>query len=267
LISRTIPPDVFTTPAKFGGLELAGYLIAYSFVIYNDFAGYTSIARGISCLFGIDLAPNFQRPYFASTFTEFWNRWHMSFSFWLRDYIYFPLSRALAKLIPNRKHPIHIVVPPLVTMLLSGLWHAASPNMLLWGGLHGIFLMIRQIPLPGRKPVPPPQQPIWYRTTGAVLTFFAVTLAWVPFRMDLSTALEYYRSMFLHPLMGVLPVGSLLLIIPPLLFDWLEAAQGEDAPLRWPQLARSSALALVILLIMLMFLQVADVTTFVYQEF
>ena len=86
--------DAFETPAKYTAPELIGWLLIYSLFLYNDFAGYTSIVRGVSGLFGLELSRNFSQPYFTRNLTEFWNSWHISLSHWLRDYIYFPLSRA-----------------------------------------------------------------------------------------------------------------------------------------------------------------------------
>jgi alginate O-acetyltransferase complex protein AlgI len=261
-----LPEDVFVAPHKSHGLELIGSMLVYAFYLYNDFAGYTGIARGISCFFGIELAPNFQTPYFSTSFTEFWNRWHMSFSFWLRDYIFFPVSRSLAKLIPDRKHPIHRILPPLVAMLISGLWHGASLNMLLWGLLHGIYLMIRRIPFAKAAALPPDKQPVPVRVLGAIFTFIFVTLAWIPFRMPLPVAGEFVRRIANDPLGGVLPVAALLLIIPSLLLDVIEARGGELAPLAWPRFARLAALAFVLILLLAALFPVTG-TTFVYQEF
>src|SRR5690606_16745294 len=104
------------------------------FALYNDFAGYTSIVRGVSRLFGIELSPNFAQPYFARSFAEFWHSWHITLSTWLRDYIYLPLSRSLLRRRRQRTHWINVTVPPLATMLVSGLWHGFSGHLLLWGG-------------------------------------------------------------------------------------------------------------------------------------
>jgi alginate O-acetyltransferase complex protein AlgI len=189
----------------------------------------------------------------------------MSFSFWLRDYIFFPVSRSLAKVIPDRKHPIHRIAPPLVTMLISGLWHGASLNMLLWGLLHGIYLMIRRIHVL-QSALPPDKQPPLARVSGALTTFVFVTLAWIPFRMPLPIAGEFVRRILSDPLGGVLPIGALLLIIPSLLIDVIEARGGELAPLAWPRFARIAALAFVLILLLVALFPVTG-TTFVYQEF
>ena len=96
-----IPAAIFVHPETFAGQDLILYLLAYAFVIYNDFAGYTSIVRGVSGFFGIELTNNFKLPYFSRSISEFWERWHVSLSNWLRDYIFFPTSRALLKKNPQ----------------------------------------------------------------------------------------------------------------------------------------------------------------------
>jgi alginate O-acetyltransferase complex protein AlgI len=116
-LTAMIPWDVFEAPANLGGLELWGWLLVYGFALYNDFAGYTSIVRGVSGLFGIELSLNFQTPYFARSFGEFWNSWHMTLSHWLRDYIYFPVLRARLKRNRSRTYPLNVVLPPLTTLL------------------------------------------------------------------------------------------------------------------------------------------------------
>jgi D-alanyl-lipoteichoic acid acyltransferase DltB (MBOAT superfamily) len=137
-----IPANAFVQPLQYQGQHLVFWLLAYSFALYNDFAGYTNIIRGVSLWFGIELTNNFNLPYLAHNFTEFWNRWHISLSQWLRDYIFFPTARSLMKRFSPRTHWINIVLPPMITMLGSGAWHGLAWNLLLWGGLHGIYQIV-----------------------------------------------------------------------------------------------------------------------------
>lgn len=116
-----IPSAAFTSPSNYAGQYLFFWLLAYAFALYNDFAGYTSIIRGVSLWFGIELSPNFNLPYFSRNFTELWTRWHISLSNWLRDYIFFPLSRKMMKRFPGRNHILNIVLPPMITLLVSGM--------------------------------------------------------------------------------------------------------------------------------------------------
>src|SRR6185295_2592996 len=110
------------------GLLIGVYLFALQ--IYADFAGYSSIARGVAKLLGFELMRNFEQPYFATNITDFWRRWHISLSTWLRDYLYIPLGG-------NRRGPARTYVNLMLTMLLGGLWHGAAWNFVLWGLWHG----------------------------------------------------------------------------------------------------------------------------------
>jgi D-alanyl-lipoteichoic acid acyltransferase DltB (MBOAT superfamily) len=166
-----------------------GGALAYTTQIYFDFSGYSDMAIGLSRLFGIVLPLNFNSPYKATSITEFWRRWHMTLSRFLRDYLYIPLGG-------NRKGRLRRHLNLSTTMLLGGLWHGASWNFVLWGGLHGLYLMInhawrslREHLLPGA----PGQLERWF---GWALTFLAVVVAWVFFRATtLSGALNLLRGM------------------------------------------------------------------------
>jgi D-alanyl-lipoteichoic acid acyltransferase DltB (MBOAT superfamily) len=196
-LASMTPDEIFLgNPQYYAGQHLAIYLLAYAFTIYNDFAGYTSIVRGLSGLFGIELTGNFNLPYFARSFTEFWERWHISLSHWLRDYVYFPVSRALLKRLPDRKHAIHLVLPPLITMAVSSLWHGLAWHYLLWGLLHGCYLIGERI-LALRQPRRlPGELPKWRQAASALTVFLLAALAWIPFSMGLSPAWIYLSRMF-----------------------------------------------------------------------
>tara|TARA_Y100001970_G_C14222447_1_gene853495 strand:- start:1329 stop:2756 length:1428 start_codon:yes stop_codon:yes gene_type:complete len=125
----------FDTPQKFSSLDLILATLMFSFQIYGDFAGYSLIAIGLAKILGFDLDPNFKRPYFASSFSEFWKRWHISLSSWLRDYLYISLGG-------NRKGVIRTSLNLIITMVLGGLWHGAALTFIIWGLLHGIYLII-----------------------------------------------------------------------------------------------------------------------------
>ena len=172
------------------------WLLAYAFAIYNDFAGYTAIVRGVSLWFGIELSPNFNLPYLSRNFTEFWTRWHISLSNWLRDYIFFPLSRSMMKRFPRRDHVLNIVLPSLVTLLVSGAWHGLSWNMLAWGALHGFYLVFERVWGLILPEAPQDERPRWRQRLGTLLTFLLAALAWLPFRMPLPAAWAYFKGMF-----------------------------------------------------------------------
>ena len=156
-------------------LLLATYFFAFQ--IYCDFSGYTDIARGAAKVMGLDLMENFRRPYFSATITEFWRRWHISLSTWLRDYLYIPLGG-------NRRGEVRTYINLMITMLLGGLWHGASWNFVVWGGLQGVMLGVSKATLPMRdRMVDRLGVPAWMVTAVRMtVTFHLVCLSWVFFR-------------------------------------------------------------------------------------
>ncbi len=143
--------------------------IAFGLQIFFDFSGYTDIAIGIALLFGFHFPENFRRPYLSASVTEFWRRWHMTLSRWLRNYVYFSLGG-------NRKGKLRTYANLLFTMLLGGLWHGASWNFVLWGGYHGAALAIERV-LWGRE-----EKKGLVRIPLTIFTFAIVTIGWVFFR-------------------------------------------------------------------------------------
>jgi alginate O-acetyltransferase complex protein AlgI len=270
-LTELIPLNAFFLPDNVSSPELAFYLLAYAFALYNDFAGYTSIARGVSGLFGIELSSNFLQPYFSRTFTEFWNRWHISLSHWLRDYVYFPLSRVLARRYPNRRHVVNIVAPPLVTMLVSAAWHATwlHKTVFLWGLLHALYLVgERRIWL--KRPLKPPDHwPRYQQFLGALIVFTLTTLAWVPFRegSGFSQVMAGWLRL-VDPRGWVMPdIRILLIVFLAVWLDWLQWRQQDEVVfIRWPLLARATALAIAITAIIVN-LSATGSVPFVYQAF
>lgn len=268
-LAAAIPEAVFATPQYLSALDLWLWLFVYAFFIYNDFAGYTSIVRGIGGLFGIELSINFNFPYFSRNISEFWNRWHISLSHWLRDYIFFPLSKTLLRKISRRNHPINILIPPMVTMLVSGLWHGFSWNMLLWGGLHGLFIAVRAAFQMLRGPNIQKAQP-WRAGISTVVTFLLVCFAWVPFRLDLPGTLLYWSGMFQLTNLSIMYRRVFLLfplIIVSVIVDWLQVRRGEEQVfLRWPRPVQAGLLAGILFLVFILTAEQQG-TPFVYQGF
>ena len=162
-------------------------IISYTLQIYFDFSGYSDMAIGLSLLFGIDLPINFNSPYQASSIIDFWRRWHISLSTFLRDYLYIPLGG-------NRFGEVRRYINLLVTMVLGGLWHGASWNFILWGAAHGLLLTVNHLWKDfgffkmGNHPVG--------RWSARVATFLAVSFAWVLFRAEnLAATLNIYTGM------------------------------------------------------------------------
>ena len=158
-----------------GGWTASSVLLgvyAFAFQIYCDFSGYSDMARGISKLMGFELMINFRNPYFATDPSDFWRRWHISLSTWLRDYLYIPLGG-------NRRGPGRTQVNLMLTMLLGGLWHGAAWTFVLWGAFHGALLMAYR-KAPGGAPAG--ADPLWRALGRRVLMFHLVCLSWLLFR-------------------------------------------------------------------------------------
>ncbi len=169
--------DAFTNPAAHDSAFLWLAMYCFAIQIYCDFSGYTDIARGVSRLFGIRLMENFRQPYFAANITQFWRRWHISLSTWLRDYLYVPLGG-------NRFGERARYRNLLITMLLGGLWHGAAWTFVAWGAIHGVLLAAHRYVSGGRK-ITDRREPLTVLTAAKiVLTFHVVTLVWIPFRAD-----------------------------------------------------------------------------------
>jgi alginate O-acetyltransferase complex protein AlgI len=166
-LARNVVDPVFAVPEAYGAPDVWLAVYAYAAQIYCDFSGYTDIAIGVALLMGFVFPQNFDAPYSARSFSDFWRRWHMTLSRYLRDFLYIPLGG-------NRKGPRRTMINLLLTMILGGLWHGAAWGFVLWGALHGAYLAIERL-LTGRVPAPP----TWLRW---LIVFHLVVLAWIPFR-------------------------------------------------------------------------------------
>jgi len=263
-LAGLIPPRAFTTPAMSGALVVC--IVTYAFALYNDFAGYTSLVRGVSGLFGIELSPNFATPFFARNFTEFWSRWHITLSHWLRDYIYLPLSRALLRRNLSRYNVANIVLPPLVSMLICGAWHGPGWNMLVWGGLHGTYLAGERLLRLWRAAPPPNRRPAWRQALGMAVVFTLAVFAAIPFRMDLGVSLAFLRALLTWRDWGAPDPRVVCLLAVGLALDWTQYRAGDELVfLRWSRLARASLLAAAVAALLLVPYDTR--TPFVYQGF
>ena len=181
---------VFEAPMSHSGLENVFAVYAYSVQIYCDFSGYTDIAIGLALILGFKIPVNFNSPYQATSLTDFWHRWHISLSLWLRDYLYIPLGG-------NRKGHFRTYLNILVTMVLGGLWHGASIRFVIWGALHGVVLMgeklFRQLfgfgnKLSGVK-----------KLVATFFTFQLVSFTWIFFRAnDQNTVMQFFYQVQHH---------------------------------------------------------------------
>jgi alginate O-acetyltransferase complex protein AlgI len=171
--------DVFAAPKEHSSLEMLVAIYGYAVQIFADFCGYTNIAIGVALLLGFQFPQNFNAPYTAVSLQDFWRRWHMTLSRWLRDYLYIPLGG-------NRKGRLVTYRNLLGTMLLGGLWHGAAWTFVAWGGIHGAGLALERLRGDVRKAMgrADPQDTRWRRVIGRLVTFHVVCFGWIFFRAD-----------------------------------------------------------------------------------
>ena len=167
--------SVYRNFAGMTGLTLWMSAFLYAVQIYADFSGYSEISNGLMKIIGFDVADNFYAPYFAEGFGEFWRRWHISFSSWLRDYVYIPLGG-------SRCSESRRFMNLLITFAVSGIWHGSGLNFLFWGISHGVLVY-----LSGKIKL----------LRNSLITFCLAVILWVPFRaVDIGSAVRYYACMF-----------------------------------------------------------------------
>ena len=214
-LSEHIVRPVFQVPEHFSAFGVLAGVYGYSIQIFCDFSGYSDLAMGLALLMGFDIPENFRAPYTARNLQEFWHRWHISLSTWLRDYLYISLGGN--KLGRTRKY-----INLLITMLLGGLWHGAHARFLLWGGLHGLGLAATHIYQDLRRPrttthtrKQPEEGRAFHVAAAWFLTFNFVSFLWVFFRADdASRAFEIIRATFDFGRAGA---GFEFMVLPALL--------------------------------------------------
>lgn len=254
---------IFGNPSGYSGFENLMAIYGYGLQIFLDFSGYSDVAIGLARMMGFDLGINFQKPYLSTSITEFWRRWHISLSSWLRDYVYIPLGG-------NRKGTFRTYVNLLLTMLIGGLWHGASWRFVVWGGVHGLALAVHRA-LFGKETAP---RPWWRRLIGWGITFHLVLALWVFFRApDYPTAIAVLRQTlymdwayvgpFWHarPLLVVLLItGYLLHAVPLRWVSWIETTFARS-----PWLVK--AVAFIIVVQLLLEMRQSYVQPFIYFQF
>jgi alginate O-acetyltransferase complex protein AlgI len=242
--------QAFAAPGAMSSFQLIAAAAMFGIQIYSDFAGYSDMARGTSQLLGVEMIENFRQPYFASNIADFWRRWHMSLSTWLRDYLYIPLGG-------NRHGRAKTYRNLMLTMLLGGLWHGANWTFVVWGGLHGLALAVHKAWTERRaagwrwSPLRLPNGP------GTVLSWAAtmavVVAAWVFFRAQsveqagmvfagIVAMRDGYDTPWLIALLE-LTAGMLFIDVPQYL------SRSQTAMLRWPWAVRGVVYAVLVLAI------------------
>jgi len=263
LIADSVAPEVdriFAHPDLMtSGMLLRGAYL-FTLQIYGDFSGYSDIARGVSELFGVRLMVNFNQPYLSLSITEFWRRWHISLSTWLRDYLYIPLGG-------NRGGRWMTYRNLMLTMLIGGLWHGANWTFVVWGGVHGLLLAVERALGVGAA-ADASTAPV-VRLLRGVLTFHLVVFCWIFFRApDVHSAFAYIAG--IAPLTGLSDIGwtPLVMAAALLVIDLPQWLSGEHTFLvRVPWWLRSPVYAAVGFMTLGRLLWGGAETPFIYFQF
>jgi D-alanyl-lipoteichoic acid acyltransferase DltB (MBOAT superfamily) len=222
-LANNLVDRVFDQPQLYSSLETLVAIYGYALQIYCDFSGYTDIAIGSALLLGFKLPENFNSPYRARSVVDFWRRWHITLSDWLRDYLFVSLGGL-------RKRRFNLYRNVVLTMLIAGLWHGAAWTFLLWGAWQGLGLSVNHLwEAHRRKHHRKPHQQWWIKTISVVVTFHFVCLGWVLFRagsvraawevVTRLSALQFSTANLARPIVIVLAFGFLLQWIPQRVFD------------------------------------------------
>jgi len=265
----------FDAPAEATGFQLVYATYLFSFQILADFSGYTNMALGMARVLGFNLAKNFDRPYFAKDAGEFWNRWHMSLSTWLRDYIFYPVMRFIRKHIPVAGNLLVITVPPMVTMLVSGLWHGVGIQFIVWGFIHGIYLTLSAWTANWRRRVFSKERlgrAVWLTDFVQIfVTFHLITAAWIFFRASSLTSARTIISKILNYKFEFASIDpylfglAVILILILLIGEYL---QGKDIRGWYAHRPRALRWAIYIVsIIALLYLGVFEQANFLYAQF
>jgi alginate O-acetyltransferase complex protein AlgI len=282
VIADNLAPSVDHVFKNYPGLSGSTLLIGailYAVQIYADFSGYSNMAIGTGKLFGFSLMQNFAYPYFARDISEFWKRWHMSLTTWFRDYLFLPLSVAVSRGIKKEKvgfikADLFIYsVASAVTWFLTGLWHGANYTFIVWGMIHGFFLILYQWQKQPRKQL--------FKKMGiknsnsfviffeTILTLFIVLLAWIFFRSEsISQSFAYLSKMFSAPLFefpSSLLIMNLFWGALLLLAEWIQ--RGKQHALQFDRLPAYARWSVYYALIILILFRGGQQETFIYFQF
>ena len=262
---------VFNHPGQYYGLTVITTLIFYSFQIYFDFSGYSDMARGLATVFGYDLSVNFDRPFLAENINEFWSRWHMTLTAWLREYIFFPVRRFFLRQHNSISAFLALLVPPLLTMLVSGLWHGLKPTFIIWGIYHGVLLFLNAMQSRAKKNNL--KGSLWGRRLG---TFGLVTFGWFFFRAaslaDVGILLQsiFVKSTTYHDLLLTIDAYDLKIAFIAIALVMGFEIYLQDARKTWhdlPVALRWSAWLVILLAISMLGVYQTSNTEFIYAGF
>ena len=272
VIADQIAPHVnliFSAPAQFDGVTLLMGLLGYSVQIYCDFAGYTDMAIGFARILGFKLPENFQMPFSSRNITEFWRRWHISLSRWFRDYLFLPLEMATRD---NPNAALRVSINMMVTMLLCGLWHGASWNFVIWGGIHGAALAAHKV-WTTWKPTAALKDQRLYQFAAVVcshaLTLGAVLLGMVFFRTQSFAEATSFLGRLLTWVPGTrLDSPYILGAVVAVVLTHLLVRKDRNLALELPQWSVPSRIVgYASLLLLLVLMGATDASPFVYFQF
>jgi alginate O-acetyltransferase complex protein AlgI len=251
-VARIVDP-VFAHPGDYGTLSIMAASLGFYTQVYADFSGYTDMARGIARLFGFRLPLNFRAPYLTASPVEFWSRWHISLSTWVRDYLYIPMAAKAARSIRDRnRRALAIFCIIMFVMVVLGVWHGAAWRFVAFGAFHGLLIVVWRSATGGRQP----------RTTAAlvasiVIMQLSLVLSFVVFRAaDFWSAAELYRGLFVWRggvegmSQALLVAAATLLIFVMQAIDWNIGARGVRRVFYWLHSAAAGRLVLTALLLM-----------------
>ena len=237
-------------------------IICYTFQIYFDFSGYADMAIGLSRMMGFKITENFNNPYISQNITEFWRRWHISLSSWMRDYLYIPLGG-------NRCLKVRNYINLWTVFLVSGLWHGANWTFVIWGSLHGFFIVCDKL--------------FWLKKSNQIpkflniaFTFLLVMFAWVFFRADnISHALYYLSAMFdISGITNIVPVTSIyftnsiiVIFVISLIITFIPATSYYEKFMVKYQAARASERFQMSIIVIILFVSVVKSATSSYSPF
>lgn len=262
---------IYDNPTSHSGLPLIVATIFFTFQIFCDFSGYSDIAIGSARVMGFDLMKNFDRPYFSKSISEFWRRWHISLSSWFRDYLYIPLGG-------NRVSKIRRLFNLFFVFMVSGLWHGAAWTYIIWGALHGIYLIFGQLTASFQQKLNSFLQNEWLiKFFNASITFVLVVIAWVFFRANsvrdaiyILKKMPQKSSMHLSEIIESIGKSDLyILMVAFLLMEvvhWLQ--RGKSIEIRFNALPKWQKWGFYYLILaMVLFLGVYNQAQFIYFQF
>ncbi len=253
---------VFAYPNYYSSSTIWLAVIAYALQIYCDFSGYSDMAIGCARILGFHFDRNFYMPYLSKNITEFWRRWHISLSSWLRDYLYIPLGG-------NRKGNFRTYINLMITMLLGGLWHGASWNFVLWGGVHGLALCLHRMWI--RSSFAPQHKTRVLQIVSAILTFLFVISAWVLFRAETTELMVqiYAKMLFIDPNGATWYYSAVFVAIILNIIGHIGGSLRTDEELvffQTPYSYRAAFSVITVLLIIYLFAP-TEVSPFIYFQF